>query len=153
MSSRLRFLGRTAACRRALSWTASLWLAAISLTTACTGGAKEDNTPEFQASLAAKQSYEALYVEGRPEAFLYNRVHYGEMPDDFRQQLLEGYRSHLRQVERTHQGVKTVDVIRAQMDTTLSCMQVFLSLTYGDGRREEVVVPMVSDTEGRWHLQ
>ena len=176
MSLRQRFTGRSDACRRTLGSTeacrrtvgltdacrrtlgcrlalAFLWLAAVVLTAACSGGSAEDNTPEFQASLAAKQSYEALYVEGRPEVFLYSRVHYGEMPDDFRQQLLEGYRSHLRQVERANRGVKAVDVIRAQMDTTLNCMQVFLSLTYGDGRREEVMVPMVLDAEGRWRLQ
>lgn len=151
-----RTLGLAEACRRTLGCRlalAFLWLAAVVTTAACSGGSAEDNTPEFQASLAAKQSYEALYVEGRPEVFLYSRVHYGEMPDDFRQQLLEGYRSHLRQVERANRGVKAVDVIRAQMDTTLNCMQVFLSLTYGDGRHEEVMVPMVLDAEGRWRLQ
>ena len=99
MSLRQRFTGRLDACRRTLGCRlalAFLWLAAVVTTAACSGGSAEDNTPEFQASLAAKQSYEALYVEGRPEVFLYSRVHYGEMPDDFRQQLLEGYRSHLR---------------------------------------------------------
>ena len=136
MSLRQRFTGRLEACRRTLGSTgacrrtlgsteaclrtlgcrlalAFLWLAAVVMTAACSGGSAGDNTPEFQASLAAKQSYEALYVEGRPEVFLYSRVHYGEMPDDFRQQLLEGYRSHLRLVERANRGVKAVDVIRA----------------------------------------
>ena len=131
----------------------ALGLVVTAMMTACIGGSDRDNTPEYQASLAAKQSYEALYVEGRPEAFLSNRVHYGDMPNDFQQQLLDGYRSHLHQVDRMHQGVKAVDVIRAQMDTTLQCMQVFLSLTYGDGSREEVVVPMVVDADGHWRLQ
>lgn len=117
------------------------------------GGAKQDNSPEFQASLAARQSYEALYVEGNAEAFLMRRLQYNEMPEEFRQQLVEVYSSHRRQVERQHQGVQAVDVVRAEEDTTLNCMQVFLSLTYGDGRREEVMVPMVLDAEGRWRMQ
>ena len=141
---------RSLCCRLART---TLGLVVALLMTACAGGSNDENTPEYQASLAAKQSYEALYLENRPEAFLSKRVHYGDMPNDFQQQLLDGYRSHLRQVERMHQGVKAVDVIRAQMDTTLQCMQVFLSLTYGDGSGEEVVVPMVVDADGHWRLQ
>ncbi len=128
-------------------------LVSLLLLTACGGGAKEDNSPEFQASLAAKQYYEALYVGNRAETFLNGRADAHAMPADFRQQLLEDYEDHRRQVEREHQGVKAVDVVRAEMDLSLGLMQVFLSFTYADGQHEEVVVPMIVDGDGRWRMK
>ena len=131
----------------------SLALGVMLTAASCGHSAKEDVSPEYQASLAARQCYEALYLHNRPESFLYGRAQMGSMPDDFRQQLLEAYRSHVRQVEYAHQGVTAVDVVRAQVDTTLQCVQVFLALDYGDGEREEMVVPMVAGSEGQWRMK
>ena len=130
-----------------------LWACGLLLLAACGGGNREENPPEYEASLAAKLSYEALYLDGKVETFLNGRLHSGEMPEDFRQQLIDSYNSHLRQVEREHHGVRTTEVIRAEKDTSLDCMQVFLAITYVDGVREEIVVPMVTDDDGRWHMK
>jgi hypothetical protein len=129
------------------------WLPALLLCLACGSGDRQENTPEWQATLAAKQCYEALYIQKQPEGFLYGRLHVGELPQDYRQQLLEAYRGHIRLVERQHGGVKTVDMARTALpDSTLGVMQVFLQLRFNDGKTEEVVVPMVDDG-GRWRMK
>lgn len=124
---------------------------AIALTLAGCGGAAP--TEEQQASLAAKACYEEFYVNRRPEAFLSQRIDFQQMPPGFRSQLLLAYGQHLAAVSRQRGGVDSVRVERAQRDTTLHLMQVFLSLAYADGSREEVVVPMVQADDGAWKMR
>ena len=45
-----------------------------------------------------------------------------------------------------------VSAPRAQMDSTLQQMQVFLILQYADSTQEEIVVPMV-EHNGRWQMK
>ena len=127
-------------------------LLVLCLLAAC-GKGKAPQTEEERASLAAKECYEALYLNGHPETFLYGRINASLMPQSFRQQLLTGYKQHLRQVEQQRKGVSSIDVVRAQADTSLQVMQVFLSLGYGNGTKEEIVVPMVKAADGSWHIK
>jgi len=108
-------------------------------------------TDEDKAAAVAKTCYEALY-EGHPQLFLDGRLHAGQMPNSYRQQLLENYRQHAKKVEREHQGVNSVEVTKVQSDSTLHVVQVFLLFAYGDGTSEEVVVPMVQD-DGKWLMK
>ena len=133
-----------------LGW---VWVFSLLLCLSCSSGDGRENTPEWQATLAAKQCYEALYMQKRPEGFLYGRQHAGELPQDYRQQLLEAYRSHIRRTEREHGGVKAIDMARnALPDSTLGVMQVFLQLSFYDGKKEEIVVPMVQ-SNGAWCMK
>ena len=55
--------------------------------------------------------------------------------------------------EQLHKGVKKFTATRAQMDSTMQVMQVFMQLDYGDGTQEEVVVPMITDEGGQWRMK
>ena len=124
---------------------------ALLLLGGCISNSGEDSSPEFQASLKAKQCYEALY-DGRVETFLNGREHAAEMPQGFRQQLLDGLKQHVREVDREHKGVRGIEVTRAVVDSTLGVTQVFLCINYGDGSLEEIVVPMVGHDK-EWHMK
>lgn len=111
----------------------------------------EETSPEILASEAAQASYSALY-RGRVAAFLEGRVHANQMPEGYREQLLDAYSQHVDEVKAQHQGVVDVKATRAEMDTSLGVMQVFLTLTYGDDTKELIVVAMVED-HGEWKMK
>jgi len=121
----------------------------VLLAFACSG--QKEVPDEDKAAAVAKTCYEALY-EGQTQLFLDGRLHADQMPDSYRQQLLENYRQHVEKVSSVHRGVKSVEVTRVQQDSTLHIMQVFILLAYGDGTSEEMVVPMVQD-EGKWLMK
>ena len=115
----------------------------------CSNG--EQKSAEDMASETALRCYEALY-NNLPEVFLSERINVDEMPSSYHQELLEVYRQHVKEVNREHQGVKSIEASRATMDTTLNVMQVFLILNYGDTTKEEIVVPMVK-RNGKWMMK
>jgi hypothetical protein len=125
--------------------------AACTLLLAACGSDKGPMTDEQRASAVAKSCYEALY-DDVARLFLDGRIHAAEMPQSYREQLLEAYHQHVKQVNSEHQGVEKVEVSKAERDTTLQLIQVFLVLSYGDGTREEIVVPMV-EHKGRWLMK
>ena len=108
-------------------------------------------TPEELASLAAEGYYRHL-VAGEYEQFLQGRVGCDSLPEDYREQLLTGYKQFMAQQQTAHQGIQSVQASNASRDTTLQLMQVFLLLQYGDSTQEEIVVPMV-EQEGRWRMK
>ena len=108
-------------------------------------------TPEELASLAAEGYYRHL-VAGEYEQFLQGRVGCDSLPEDYREQLLAGYKQFMAQQQTAHQGILGVQVSNARRDTTLQLMQVFLLLQYGDSTQEEIVVPMV-EHDGRWRMK
>lgn len=126
----------------------------MALTLLCCAG-KESAPPVdegLRAGSVALECYEALYIDNRPEAFLNGRVGARGLSDEHRQQLLTLYKQHVSQVNDRHGGVAHIDFSRAEPDTALNVMQVFLKMTYVDGIQEEVVVPMVQ-ADGKWRME
>lgn len=108
-------------------------------------------TPEELASLAAEGYYRHL-LAGEYEQFLQGRVGCDSLPEDYREQLLVGYKQFMAQQQTAHQGIRSVQVSNAVNDTTQQLMQVMLLLEYGDSTQEEIVVPMV-EHEGSWRMK
>ena len=106
---------------------------------------------EQQAMEAAQEYYEAL-LEGNYEDFLNGRAYMDSIPDSFREQLVVSFKQFMRQQENAHQGVESVTPTRAEMDSTLHLMQVFLMVNYADSTHEEIVVPMV-EQNGEWKMR
>lgn len=100
---------------------------------------------------AARQSYAAL-AQGDYEQFLAMRADVENMPSGYREELLTAYRQFVSQQAHAHGGIALVEALRAEADSTLRVMQVFLTLHYGDSTHEEIVVPMV-ELNGQWKLK
>jgi hypothetical protein len=105
-----------------------------------------------RAGSVALKCYKALYISNQAETFLNARVSANSLSDEQRQQLLQLYRQHVQQVDIQHGGVNRIDFSRAEADTTLSIMQVFLKMTYTDNTQEEIVVPMVQ-VGNEWRMK
>ena len=108
-------------------------------------------TPEELASLAAEGYYRHL-AAGEYEKFLEGRVGADSLPEDYREQLITGYKQFMAQQQTSHQGIGAIETTNALMDTTMQQMQVFLLLHYGDSTEEEIVVPMV-EVKGRRQMK
>ena len=108
-------------------------------------------SPEELASLAAEGYYHHL-TAGEYEQFLQGKAGADSLPEDYREQLLTGYKQFMAQQQKSHQGIRSVQTTNARMDSTLQLMQVFLLLEYGDSTQEEIVVPMV-EHDGRWRMK
>lgn len=106
---------------------------------------------EQQAMAVAQKSYEALR-QGSYDEFLSARAFSASLPDGYREQLLTACRQYVHQLQSEHGGWQKVEATRAQMDSTLNLMQVFLTQQYADGSTEEIVVPMVLE-EGKWRMK
>ena len=106
----------------------------------------------IQAGAVALKCYKALYIEDRAETFLLGHANTGSLSPEHRQQLLQLYSQHVLKVNRQHGGVKSIDFSRAERDTALNVMQVFLKMTFANATNEEVVVPMVL-TNDKWYMK
>jgi len=127
------------------------YLLLLLLTTVLLSGCSE-KTPEQQAIDTVIQSYEALQ-RGDYETFLQGRAGMDSIPADYREQLLTAYKQFAHQQCEAHGGINDFAVSRTETDTLNSVMQVFLLLNYADSTREEIVVPMVQDSEGLWKMK
>ncbi len=112
------------------------------------GGAE---SPEEAAMKAAEEYYNGL-KDGNYEAFLAGRADMESMPASFNEQLLVAYKQFVRQQEEAHVGIASFTASRAQMDSALQMMQVFLMVNYADSTQEEIVVPMV-ERQGEWKMK
>lgn len=106
----------------------------------------------IQARAVALKCYKALYIENRAETFLLGHASTGSLSDEHRQQLLQLYSQHVLKVNRQHGGVTRIEFTRAERDTALNVMQVFLKMSFGDATDEEVMVPMVL-TNDKWYMK
>ena len=74
------------------------------------------------------------------------------LPDDYRSQLIDGYKQFMAQQQSARGGIKEVRVSRAYTDSLAQYTNVLLMLCYGDSTTEEVVVPMV-EHQGCWMMK
>lgn len=109
-------------------------------------------SPEELASKAA-MGYYNLLMSGDYEGFLEgvdDKEHPGTI--DYRSQLIDNYRQFTDRLQKQHQGIREVRVSHTVADSTLQTMNVFLVLCFGDGTREETIVPMV-ERDGHWLMR
>jgi hypothetical protein len=124
-----------------------VYLILIIVVVACSTGVSR----EEQAALAAKGYYTHL-VQGEYEQFVEGRFMADSLPDDYRSQLIEGYKQFVAQQLEARKGIQEVSVSRAYTDSLAGYTNVLLMLCYGDSTTEEVVVPMV-ERDGRWMMK
>ena len=98
--------------------------------------------------VAAQSGYDRL-LSGDYEGFALCRVGMKKAPRSFREQMMDTYKMYIEQEKKAHRGISRAKATRAEMDSTLNIMQVFMLLDYGDGGQEEIVVPMVQH-DGEW---
>ena len=126
------------------------YLFAFLLLNAC-GGKQDGPTAAQIAAQSAKVYYENL-LKGDYTSFVDGRYQPNPMPSSYRQQLIDNAKMFVAQQNDEHKGIKSIKVTDAKADTTHHVANAFLSFTYGDGSKEQVVVPMV-ESKGVWYMR
>lgn len=103
------------------------------------------------AAQAAKVYYDQL-LKGDYGIFVDGRYQPHNLPESYRQQLIANAKMYVDQQNKEHKGIKEVKVTAATADTTKHVANAYLTLTFGDNRKEEVVVPMV-ENGGTWYMK
>lgn len=120
------------------------------LLAACSGKPSGPDAAQLAAN-AAKTYYEQL-LKGDYGSFVDGRYQPTELPESYRQQLIANAKMFVGQEEKEHKGIKSVVVADGRADTAKHVANAFLTFTYGDGTKEQVVVPMV-EVKDVWYMR
>lgn len=117
---------------------------------ACSGKPSGPDAAQLAAN-AAKAYYEQL-LKGDYGSFVDGRYQPTALPESYRQQLIANAKMFVGQEEKEHKGIKGVAVADGRADTARHVANAFLTFTYGDGTKEQVVVPMV-EVKKVWYMR
>lgn len=107
--------------------------------------------PGFYAGIAAKGYYDML-LEGRYDEFVEGQNMPHRIPEGYRQQLVLNAKMFVEQQKNEHRGMNAFQILDAKADTAHHLADVYLSVTYGDSTKEQIVVPMV-EVEKKWKMR
>lgn len=107
--------------------------------------------PGYYAGIAAKGYYDML-LEGRYDEFVDGQNMPHRIPEGYRQQLVLNAKMFVEQQKNEHRGMKAFQILDAKADTVHHLADVYLSVTYGDSTKEQIVVPMV-EVEKKWKMR
>ena len=120
------------------------------LLAACSGKPSGPDAAQLAAN-AAKTYYEQL-LKGDYGSFVDGRYQPTELPESYRRQLIANAKMFVGQEQKEHKGIKSVAVADGRADTAKHVANAFLTFTYGDGTKEQVVVPMV-EVKDVWYMR
>ena len=107
--------------------------------------------PGYYAGIAAKGYYDML-LEGRYDEFVEGQNMPHRIPEGYLQQLVLNAKMFVEQQKHAHRGMKAFQILDAKADTVHHLADVYLSVTYGDSTKEQIVVPMV-EVEKKWKMR
>lgn len=107
--------------------------------------------PGYYAGIAAKGYYDML-LEGRYDEFVEGQNMPHRIPEGYRQQLVLNAKMFVELQKNEHRGMKAFQILDAKADTVHHLADVYLSVTYGDSTKEQIVVPMV-EVEKKWKMR
>lgn len=110
------------------------------IVSACSSEASKTN--DDAAALAAKCYYDSL-SNGGYEYFT-DMFHREErIPKSYREQLMANTKMFLYNINKEHNGISEIRVIRCKNDSIAPTAEAYLLLCFNDSTKEEIVVPMV----------
>lgn len=127
-----------------------LFFLSFPLLMACSGKPSGPDAAQLAAN-AAKTYYEQL-LKGDYGSFVDGRYQPTALPERYRQQLIANAKMFVGQEEKEHKGITHVAVADGRADTAKHVANAFLTFTYGDGTKEQVVVPMV-EVKKVWYMR
>ena len=122
----------------------------ILVTMAVVACRKEINQEEVVAN-AAKQYYTYL-LQGNYDAFVDGCWQDDSVRPSYRAELIDNAKMFISQQKTEHKGIRSVEVVSAQVDTATHSAHVFLNLHYGDENSEKILLPMVMKGD-LWYMK
>lgn len=114
----------------------------------------EDPSPDslaVEAGRAAKGYYDQL-LKGQLDSFVAGLDGTQKATADYKKLQLDNARLFLHRQDTLHQGIKAVEVDSTHFSAKDSTARVFLRLSYGNGTKERVLMPMLI-RKGVWYMR
>ncbi len=142
-------------CHIHLNRTKSQLLVVAALSLLCSCGKGEKTAAADNAELSADSMAVVCYTlqaQGHFSEYVNTMQSAKDMPDDYKQRTVDMLRQHQAYINKEKQGVKSVTALRSELHNGGKMANVFLSVTYNDNSREEILFPMVHDGK-QWRPQ
>ena len=94
--------------------------------------------------------YYGYLLAGDITSFVEGTDGYSQLPDAYKKELCDNAAMFAERQQKTHGGLRSVVAQRSDADSTVA--EVLMSFEYGDGTKEQVLVPMVR-RRGLWYMR
>lgn len=123
------------------------------LVLSCGNKDKEQQDEAKQASPGgAAIAYYNHLIKGEYKEYVDGMLSCDSIPDKFRQQMVLLVKQYAVREKRENGGLDSVSIVSEQMSDNGRSAKVFLSIRYKDGKKENVVVPLLFHKK-IWRMQ
>lgn len=112
---------------------------------------QEGPKPADLAAAAGKAYYDHL-LGGQVDSFVVGIDGTQHATPDYRQMLTASTKLFIERQDSLHKGIKKAEVDSTAFSAVDSTARVFLRLTYGDGSKERILLPMLC-RRGHWYMR
>ena len=99
----------------------------------------------------AEQYYNCL-IAGNAEQFAEGIYSYSHLAPALRKEKVIIAKQYIKSQEKVNEGIKEVQILNDTILPSGNDADVYLSLTFGNGKKETVLVPMIKDGE-EWKMK
>ena len=120
------------------------------LLTACSPGGKGEGLQPPTADEV--MAYYELYRSGNYADYVKAMQSCDDKPADFCKQMADALKQHAARIKAEKGGAVSAEFLRTEMHAEHSAADAYLSVTYGDSTKEEIVLPLVF-WQDKWRLK
>ena len=120
------------------------------LLTACSPGGKGDGLQPPTADEV--MAYYELYRSGNYADYVKAMQSCDDKPADFCKQMADALKQHAARIKAEKGGAVSAEFLRTEMHAEHSAADAYLSVTYGDSTKEEIILPLVF-WQDKWRLK
>lgn len=120
------------------------------LLTACSPGGKGEGLQPPTADEV--MAYYELYRSGNYADYVKAMQSCDDKPADFCKQMADALKHHAARIKAEKGGAVSAEFLRTEMHAEHSAADAYLSVTYGDSTKEEIILPLVF-WQDKWRLK
>ena len=120
------------------------------LLAACSSGGKGDGLQPPTAKEVME--YYELYRSGNYAEYVKAMQSCDDKPADFCKQMADALKQHAARIKAEKGGAVSAEFLRTELHAEHSAADAYLSVTYGDSTKEEIVLPLVF-WQDKWRLK
>ena len=120
------------------------------LLTACSPGGKGEGLQPPTADEV--MAYYELYRSGNYADYVKAMQSCDDKPADFCKQMADALKQHAARIKAEKGGTVSAEFLRTEMHAEHSAADAYLSVTYGDSTKEEIILPLVF-WQDKWRLK
>ena len=120
------------------------------LLTACSPGGKGEGLQPPTADEV--MAYYELYRSGNYADYVKAMQSCDDKPADFCKQMADALKQHATRIKAEKGGAVSAEFLRTELHAEHSAADAYLSVTYGDSTKEEIILPLVF-WQDQWRLK